>query len=603
MHDYINLLKRYWLMICVITAFIGTAAFIYLKSVTPVYEAGCKLLIFDKNKSDAMLDQKDMVLGTLGKSDPITTQIEVMKTTPIYNDVIDRCKLVDKDGQPLDPVKFKAGFTIQAVRLSNVVTVSYKSIYPDSAVLILNTFANVVIEQNLNLNREEVRNMRTFIEKQLDNQRVRLEEIEQASVNFKKREKTVAINLQTQSQINTAAEIESAIMKIEGERQGVLAQQKQLEVSLNDPRAQADPFYVSKLNMYEQGKNKLSSLEAQIASLTRQLRSINYQLSSRPQEEVNLTRFLRDEKIAEKTYTDLLSKLQELEIKEAARTASIKLLEPAMASQFPVSPKKKKLMFISLIAGLFIGCGVAYLLTMLKGHPYTMSTIKDILPYDILGTIPVVSKKELFFFRDAPGKPPTELIRYIHTNLNFKGLYSSKHVNLLLSSASSSEGKRTVSLNLACAIAETGRRVVLVNMDLRRNAFSELLQLQTVKGVTDYLTGSAGFEDICSHNKEFGFDIIDAGKTSVAPVRVFLMGKVNEFFTTLSSKYDVCVFCSAPVLTASETIDLCRYMTGIVLVTDMVTSDTNSISAMNALIGNKGLPVFGTIVNRMNSRI
>ncbi len=603
MHDYINLLKRYWLLISVITVFTGVVAFVYLKSVTPVYEASCKLLIFDKNKSDAMLDQKDMVLGTLGKSDPITTQIEVMKTVPIYKDVIDRCKLVDKDGQPLDPVSFMAGFTIQAVRLSNVVTVSYKSINPDSAVRILNTFVNVVIEQNLNLNREEVRNMRIFIEKQLESQKVRLEEIEQASVNFKKREKTVSITFQTQSQINTAAEIESAIMKTEGERQGVLAQQSQLEVSLNDPRAQADPFYVSKLNMYEQGKNKLSSLEAQIASLTRQLRFINNQLSSRPQEEVNLTRFLRDEKIAEKTYTDLLSKLQELEIKEAARTASIKLLEPAMASQFPVSPKKKKLMLVSLIAGLFMGCGVAYLLAMVKGHPYTLSMIKDILPYDILGTIPVVSKKELFFFRDAPAKPQTELIRYIHTNLNFKGLYYSKHVNLLVSSAFASEGKRTVSLNLACAIAETGRRVVLVNMDLRRNAFSELLQLQTVKGVTDYLTGSAGFEDICSHNKEFGFDIIDAGKTSVAPVRVFLMGKVNEFITALSNKYDVCVFCSAPVLTASETIDLCRYMTGIVLVTDMITSDTNSITAMNALIGNKGLPVLGTIVNRMNSRI
>src|SRR5512133_3196744 len=100
MNDYIYLLKRYWLIICVSTVFTVAAAFFWVESITPVYEAGCKLLIFDKYKSDAMLDQKDMVLGTLGKSDPITTQIEVMKTTPIYEEVISRCKLMDNDGQP-----------------------------------------------------------------------------------------------------------------------------------------------------------------------------------------------------------------------------------------------------------------------------------------------------------------------------------------------------------------------------------------------------------------------------------------------------------------------------------------------------------------------
>jgi tyrosine-protein kinase Etk/Wzc len=445
--------------------------------------------------------------------------------------------------------------------------------------------------------------MRIFIEQQLESQKARLEEIEQASVNFKKRENTVAITLQTQSQINTAAEIESAIMKAEGERQGVLAQQRQLELSLNDPRAQADPFYVSKLNMYEQGKNKLSSLEAQISSLGRQLRSINSQLSSRPQEEVDLTRFLRDEKIAEKTYTDLLSTLQELEIKEIARTASIKLIEPATAPQIPVFPKKMKFLSVSSILGLFMGCFIALLVALLKGNPYSLSTIKGILPYGILGTIPVVSGKSFFFFREAPSALHAEQIRLIQMNLKFKGIYNSHHVNLLVASAVAGEGKRTVALNLACAIGESGRRSALINIDLRRNVFSDVFKLSTVKGVTDYLSGSAGLKEICSHYPEYGLDIIDAGKISLTPSQVFLKGKTSDFFAILSDNYDVCIFYSAPLLNASETIDLCRFMTGIVLVTDMVASNTKSIAAMNELIENKDLPILGTVVNRMNARI
>jgi capsular exopolysaccharide synthesis family protein len=603
LNDYFYLFKRYWLIISVVTSLTVATAAVWVETAKPVYQADCKLLIFDKNRSDIMLDQKDMVLGSLGKSDPITTQVEVMKTSPIYKEVIERCNLRNKEGKPLDPVELMADFTIQAVRLSNIVTVSYKSGNADSAAKIVNTFVNVTIEQNQNLNREEVRNMRIFVERQLESQKYRLEEIEQASVNFKKRENTVSIDLQTQSQINTAADIESAIMKIEGERQGMLAQQSQLELSLNVPRAQADPFYVSKLNMYEQGKNRLSSLEAQKASLTKQLREINNQLSTRPQEEVNLTRFLRDEKIAEKTYTDLLSTLEGLEIKEASRTASIKLIEPATSSQIPVSPKKMKLLLISLIAGLFMGFFIAYLIALLKCHPGSLSTIKGILPYGILGTVPVVQKKDLFFFREEPSSSQAELIRQIHTNLVFKGIYNSQHVNLLVTSAATSEGKRTVSLNLAYAIAETGKRTALVNFDLRRNAFGGFFKQSTDKGVADYLAGNAGFQEISSHYQEYGFDVIDAGMVSTMPAKVFLKGKISEFFIMLSSNYDVCIFYSAPVLTASETLDLSRYMTGIILVTDMVTSNTNAITAMNELIGNKGLPVLGTIVNRMNSRL
>jgi tyrosine-protein kinase Etk/Wzc len=601
-NDYFYMLKRYWGIILAAVIISTTAGIVAVQHASPVYEASGKLLIVDVN-SGALLEQKDMILGSLGKSDPITTQVEVMRTRPIFEEVIRQCNIRDEDGMFLNPESFAKAFTIQAVRLSNIVTVSFKSGNPDSAANVVNTFAKVAEEQNQNLNREEVRNMRLFIEKQLDGQKSRLEEIEQASVSFKKKERTVAIDLQTSSQINTAADLESAVMKLEGERQGILAQQSELEVSLNVPRAQADPFYISKLNMYEQAKTRLSSLEAQKAALVRQLRSINYQLSSRPQEEVNLTRFLRDEKIAEKTYTDLLSKLQELEIKEAAKTASIKLIESAIPPRFPVSPNKKKSVAVALLMGFFFGCGVAYVIAYFKGHPYSIATIKSVLPYDILGTVPVVKKNERFFFGESLNAPRAESIRHIHTSLDFKGIHQSKHVNLLVTSASAGEGKSVICVNLACALAETGRRTALVNMNLRRNVFGTLLGPKTTNGVTDYLTGGVEIQDTCTRYPEYGFDIFDAGKTVDSPMRVFLRGRIGDFFTTLSDNYDICLFYSAPILTASETLDMSRYMNGIILVTDMAVSNTKSIIAMHELLEHKGLPVLGTVVNRMNSRV
>lgn len=600
-NDYLYLFKRYWSIVLSVTVLTTLAAILLVQHASPVYEASCKLLIVDANANGALLDQKDMVLNSLGKSDPITTQVQVMKTRPIYEEVIRQCNLKDKDGLPVDPDAFADRITIEAVRLSNIVTVSYRSGNPGSAAIVVNTFVRVAEGLNQKLNREDVHNMRLFIENQLEGQKTRLEEVEQASVNFKKRDGTVALDLQTKSQIDGASEVESAIMKIEGEREGILAQQRQLESYLNEPRAQADPFYVSRLNLLEQTKTRLSSIDAQKASLARQLRSINFQLSSRPQEEVNLTRFLRDQKIADKTYTDLLSKLQELQIKEAAKTATIKVIEPAIPSKFPVSPKKKKLIIIAFMAGLFLGCGIVYAIVFLKGLPYSIATIKSVLPYDILGTVPVVRKKELFFFMDSPHSGYTESVRHIHTNLDFKNIYDSQPVRILVTSASAGEGKGVFCSNLVCALAETGRRVVLVNLDLRRNVFNEILESKTPKGVTDYLVDNAQFQDVFTRYPKYGFDIIDAGKTVAIPARVLHRGRIGEFFTTLANNYDICLFYSAPILTASETLELSRHMSGIILVTDMTVSSVKSLIAMQELLGNKGLPVLGTVVNRINT--
>jgi Mrp family chromosome partitioning ATPase len=322
-------------------------------------------------------------------------------------------------------------------------------------------------------------------------------------------------------------------------------------------------------------------------------------LSSRPQEEVNLTRFLRDQKIADKTYTDLLSKLQELQIKEAAKTATIKIIEPARPSKFPVYPKKKKSVVIAFIAGLFLGCGIVYTIAFLRGHPYSISTIKNILPYDILGTIPVVRQRELFFSMESPHSVYTESVRHIHTSLDFKDIYKSQHTRILVTSAIAGEGKSVVCANLVCSLAETGRRVALVNLNLRRNVFSEILQPKTTKGVTDYLVDNAGFHDVFTLYPKYGFDIIDAGKVIAIPARVFLKGRIGDFFTSLEANYDICLFYGAPILTASETLDLSRYMSGIILVTDMTVSSVKSLVAMQELLGHKGLPVLGTVVNRI----
>jgi capsular exopolysaccharide synthesis family protein len=280
----------------------------------------------------------------------------------------------------------------------------------------------------------------------------------------------------------------------------------------------------------------------------------------------------------------------------------MKVVEPAIASEDPVFPKKKKMLLLGIIGGFFLGYGIAFMLMFFKETPYSVEAIKNLLPYGILGTVPRI-KKELVLFRSSDNPAAAEQVRHIYTNIEFKGIYHEQHLNLLLTSAKSGEGKRVICANLAYPFAETGRRTVLVNLDLRRTAFNDLFTLQSTKGVTDFLGGTAQLPDIVSRHPGCEFDIIDAGKTVEAPARLFLRGKIDEFFTQLAASYDVCLFYSAPILSASETLDLSRYMNGIVLVADMTVSNVKSLTAMKELLENKGLPVLGTIINRTSTRV
>jgi tyrosine-protein kinase Etk/Wzc len=539
------------------------------------------------------------VLETLGKSDPITTQVEVMKTRPIFEEVVRQCNLKDMYGDPLEPNVLAEQIDISVVRLSNIVSVSYRCGNPDSAAIVANVFVKVAEEQNQKLNREEVRSLRLFIENQLENQKVRLEQIEQAAVNYKKQEKTVDIDLQTRSQISAAAELKSEIIKLEGEKQGVLAQKVQIESLLNTPRAQADQFYASRLNTLEQINSRLTNIDAQKSSLSAQLADINHNLSSRPQEVVNLTRLLRDEKIADETYLYLRSKLQELEIREAAKTATIQLIEPAIPPKFPVSSQNKKLVLISFVLGAFLGCCIVFVIISVKNHPISTAAIKNALPYEILGTVPVVQKKNLLFFKDSPDSVSAESIRHIHTSLTFKQNNPAQHTNFMLTSATAGEGKSIVCANLVFALAETGRKVALVNLDLRRNVFGTMFTSKATKGIADYLSGNAELQDIRTSQQVYNFDLIDTAKPVSNPARVFLRGKVDEFFKELEISYDLCLFYGAPIQASSETLSLCHYMTGIILVADLMKSNMKGLAAMQELIEHKSLPVLGSVINRV----
>ena len=152
--DYFNMIVKHWKVVLIsvfVCTFMGFAACFIIPK---VYEANGKLLISQDNMSilgGGSSPLEDMMLSSLGKSDPLTTQMEILKTRPILFKVIDSLHLI-KNGVLLEPDKFIKNFKISVVRSTNLIQVECRYSNADSAALIVNTLMQVFVDKNQQMN-------------------------------------------------------------------------------------------------------------------------------------------------------------------------------------------------------------------------------------------------------------------------------------------------------------------------------------------------------------------------------------------------------------------------------------------------------------------
>ncbi|MBN1983698.1 MAG: hypothetical protein JW795_19340 [Chitinivibrionales bacterium] len=601
--EYYHLLLRQWKLIVVVMLLVLTLAAIYIARTPKIYEATCKLLIVANNENGPLeqMAGSDLMVGTLGKSDPIATQLEVIKTRPILSEVIRHCNLAGADGKPLKTVQFMENIKASISRNTNIIKVSLRHPTPEQAAQILNTLAQVVVKQNQKLNQDEIHTTRTFIETQLALQKAKLEEAEMAVLDLKKQKKTVAMDLQTKSRLDAITNLETERMKLERELQGALAQQKQLEKTTMSPDAQTNSLYAYNLNTIEQIKSTVTNIMARKSSLDTELSRLNSNLAELPLDEVTLIRLQRDEKIAGEIYMNLLTQYEEYKIKEAAKVASVKIIEPAEVPDIPVLPQKKKTISFAVVLGLSLGIFLAFLREHMDTHPKSLTEIKRALPYGILGAIPVLDKKTSTFYKDDPASFASDCMRLIYANLKYKGIDESKHFKIMITSAQPGEGRTTIAVNLALAFAAAGKKTAYVNLDLRRGMLQWRYDTNATKESTRIGAGRPPVLSVATKRDGTSLDMIDAVTIVSNPAEPMAVDGVHLFLSEVERCYEVCVFDSAPIPLAAETLGFARFMDGIVLVLDPSNTEMKNLTNMHQLFEGKNLPILGVVINKAGS--
>ena len=321
-----------------------------------------------------------------------------------------------------------------------------------------------------------------------------------------------------------------------------------------------------------------------------------------PPKEAELARLLRDEKIATDIYTSLLSQYEEVRVNEAAKIASVRLIEPAVVPDTPVFPQKGKYLLLAAVVGLLLGFSIAIFLEHFDDSVRSLAEVKEILPYDVLGYIPYHKSQSMLFMASAPRSPVSEALRLVQANFKFKPIAREKSFSIMVTSAMPGEGKSTIAANLSVAFAGSGTRAAVVSLDLRRPVFEAIFDRKMNKGITDYLIGESTLEDIMVGEDGRGVTIVPSGTIPPNPSELVSSKKVPELIRYMKEHFDVVIYDTPPITVVAETLDLARYVDGIILVVDTSIATRNALRAMNDLVSNKDLVILGTVLNNVNRR-
>lgn len=268
-----------------------------------------------------------------------------------------------------------------------------------------------------------------------------------------------------------------------------------------------------------------------------------------PSQELEFARLLREFSINDKFYTMLLEKKAEYSISKAGFVSKNLILERAATSSFPVSPDKRMICSLCFIVWILFSLGLLAIRYLLHNN---ITSVKDITNYtdaSLLGVIPAYSK-DIPVSQLLVDKNPKSLIaesfRSVRTNLQFVSNKPGPKV-IAITSTVSGEGKTFVSINLAGIIAFSDKKVIILDMDLRKPKIHLGFNVDNIKGISTILIGKDAPEK-CIHNSSIkNLSFITAGPVPPNPSELIISDKMDELLDYLKTIYDVIVIDNPPL--------------------------------------------------------
>jgi len=397
-----------------------------------------------------------------------------------------------------------------------------------------------------------------------------------------------------------------------------------------------------KASMVQELESKVKNLHTRESALKEQMERYRDRYISFPKSALELARLERDVKVTSDLHAALSAKHQELLVKSAQQIEEVTLIEPAVTPAAPVNKPDFGLnIIVGAMMGMVLGIVLAFARESFDTSIGTIEGVEEFLGAPVLGVIPQfdeVAVRESVLEQLPPGSSKdmiemltklaclfdpksvlAESYRALRTNIQFSSA-NGDIKTVLFTSAGLGEGKTTTIANVAIALAQDGKRIVLVDADLRRPVVHARFGLQREPGLAEVLVGSIGLKDAIRTVTDLmigtlgvdrvmnspGLDnlhILSSGAIPANPAELLNSPSLLQIIADLRKQYDVVLFDTPPILPISDAVMMSSKVDGVVLVYQVGRIGRNALKRTKFLVDHAQGHILGTVLTNVRSEI
>lgn len=420
---------------------------------------------------------------------------------------------------------------------TGIISVRYSHRYPDRAASILNTIAKTYLRQNVEMRSAEAEKTLEFLESQLPGVKAKLDSAEKILADYRYSVGSVDIGGETKAHLDKEGQLQRQIMQLEQERQSTLRLFKE-----EHPNVQT----------IVKQQNKL---RAELALLKK-----NAEKMPLTQQEVN--RLQEEVAVNNEVYTNMLNNIQQLRVVRAGEVGNVRIVDFAQIEQSQSKPNKSRILMASAAVGFMFGVILVLLMYLLKNGVRSSSEIERETGLSVFAKIPQSANKILRGHRHLHHGEPfvlqncddsvCEAFRALQTALTFL-MPNPEHSVLLVMGLNPGAGKSFVSLNLAAVLAASGKKVLLIDADMRRGVIHSGAKF----GLADVLVGLATLDTAISPKHADNLFVMNSGKTKLAACELLRGDAMDKLLKEARSKFDMVIVDTPPLNLVTDAELIC----------------------------------------------
>ena len=355
-------------------------------------------------------------------------------------------------------------------------------------------------------------------------------------------------------------------------------------------------------NILDNVQSQKSNLNASLSNLYGTSGKYNTALKEIPENERKLLEITRSKAVKNELFAYLLQKREEIALSYVPSSGNDKVVTNAQASLKPVSPKGLKIYGIALFLAIAIWVAYVVLKELINKNILFRSEIEDSTQIPVIGELYQLKEGNLLSQDNPEDLAIMEQFRQLDAQL---GLYSRtfRKKKILVTSSLPGEGKSFVSKNLAYSLAQSGKKVILLDMDFRKRNTTNSFNLKKHKGIIDFLKDDADLEElIVESDINSNLFILPAGTQGEDHTQLLLNGKLESIFEYLSLKYDYIILDSAPIGLVSDANLLAEFCEITLLVVRHAFTPKKVVQRIDQNIANNNLKYTGIVFNGLKKR-